>query len=231
MKHKIVKRSLFLILLAYLQSSFATQYIPVEDNATVTARISSQGFNSISIKGDRIQSVRAVGKFEKDFDNINGIIFIKPQQTEPIYLYLTTESQHLYQVRLNVMQGQIDSVVLEPPLKKKENTFEEDSSHQTLLVHLMRAMVSGQFDEDYRIVDIQSRNPLPLGQVATITKVKEYEGADVVGEIYILTNLTNKELDLKPEQLFQPNALAIALRNQAIPAGGQTQLFMIKQES
>ncbi|MFN7098077.1 MAG: type-F conjugative transfer system secretin TraK, partial [Gammaproteobacteria bacterium] len=65
--------------------------------------------------------------------------------------------------------------------------------------------------------------------VASITQISAYQGVNLEGDVYLITNLTNQPLNLQPAQLYRNGAMAIALQTEAIPPKGQTRLFVVKE--
>lgn len=210
---------------------FAFQTISVINNAKVQALVSETDFNRIYVQGDRILTVRGdQGAYTIQTDPMLGQIYIKPYSNMPFNLYLMTEQGNTYQLHLEVRQGAANTIVLQPPVTTPAQAanWESSTPYEQTLVRLMRAMATGSFPDGYSITATHDK-ALPLGAVATVTRISQYQGVNLMGEIFIIKNLSRHIINLKPEQLYRAGSMAIALQNQTIAPLGQTRLFVITQ--
>lgn len=232
MKNKLLTVLMTSALLSFSLPALALQTIDVIDNASAHANVFAGDYNRLYIQGDRILNVIGTpGAYVIQTDNILGQIYIKPLQTAPFTLNISTEQGKSYQLKLGVKQGPADTIVLQPPVTTPEQAqnWESETPYQETLTRLIQAMATGSFPDGYTVVFAKDKNPLPLGNVATVTPITQYQGINLEGDVYILRNLTNQPLNLRPEQLYRKGAMAIALQTEAIAPKGQTRLFMVKQ--
>lgn len=232
MRNKISSTILAGLVLSLSPSAFALQTMDVIDNASVHATVFAGDYNRIYIQGDRITNVIGTpASYLIQTDNILGQIYIKPLQSAPFQLNISTEQGNAYELKLNVKQGAPDTIALQPPVMTpaQAENWESATPYEATLTRLIQAMATGAFPDGYTVVFAKDKTPLPLGNVATVTPITQYQGINLEGDVYIIRNLTNQPLNLHPEQLYRKGAMAIALQTQAIAPKGQTRLFMVKQ--
>ncbi|NNM59380.1 MAG: type-F conjugative transfer system secretin TraK [Legionellales bacterium] len=230
MRNKIIGS--MMAALFFSSSAIALQTVNVIDNASVHATVFNGSYNRIIVQGERINNVIGTpASYVIETDNILGQIYIKPLQTANFELNISTEQGNAYQIKLNVKKGSPDTIVLQPPVTTPEQAenWESATPYEATLTRLIQAMATGTFPDGYTVVFAKDKNPLPLGNVATVTPITQYQGINLEGDVYIIRNLTNESLNLRPEQLYRKGTMAIALQTEAIPAKGQTRLFMVKQ--
>ncbi|MFN7097089.1 MAG: type-F conjugative transfer system secretin TraK, partial [Gammaproteobacteria bacterium] len=130
--------------------AFALQTIAVINNASVSAAISDKDFNKVLVQGDRIQNVIGTpNAYIIQTDNILGQIYIRPLQTQPFVLNISTEQGNAYQVILHVTHGAPDTVQLQPPVVTPAQAADWESAtpYEDTLIRLIRDMATGGFPE------------------------------------------------------------------------------------
>lgn len=228
---KWLKQSLkFILLWAIALPAIALQTVPIVNQGKVSAAISSKGYNTLRVNGDKIiQFLSTDGQYQLSTDPMHGFVYIKPAtSTKAIHAALTTQHGRVFQVTFRVRRMSPQTIQFMPPdsFKPRAKSWEQQTTYQTLLVDLVKAMVNGQSLDGYRIRHVQSK-PSPLGNIGQLTLLATYQGAHLVGQVYQLMNITKKSLQLTPEQLYRNKTRAISLSSQVVPPNGQVMVYEV----
>jgi conjugal transfer pilus assembly protein TraK len=222
-----------LICLLATQSSYALQIKPVNDNQTVSAKISSKELSRIYVSGDRIQSTRGVnGAYELIKDERLGAVFIKSTPFylhKPFNLFVTTELGHTYNLLLTPMNIPAENIELKPlsPSLLMAGRWEKNSPYIDTLIHLMNNMVNGIKTEGYAVINLTKIKPKKISSGLTMQLIKLYRGNHLQGEIWLLRNENQRSLYLKPSEFFQHDSRAISLLDEVLHCGDETYLYRV----
>lgn len=231
---RCIKQGILLSVVLFLLSplAFALETVKVSNNGNFQAVLGKGDFNRLFVDKDRILNVMGTpNAYLIQTDNILGQVYIKPLQSQPFNLTLSTEKGKVYQLKVFVRQSGSETLELSPTdLDEDDPTAlaEKNKPYETALVTLVQAMATDTFPDNYQVSLAKDPTVLHLGQVANLTLESQYKGQALEGDIYRLHNLTNSTLNLVPTQLYRPGSMAIALESEAIPAGSETRVFVIK---
>ena len=229
------KKSLALLLLLGLtSSSFALQLRPILDNGTAKAYVSIQGETRIAVENDRILDVKGPdGAYVRTNDNTQGTVFIQPTvafQKKPFTLFITTEQNHYYLLRIIPRDQNSDNILLQPAgvINPLAAHWEQSSPYTVALTQLLQDMVNRTSPEGYAVDPVRKTKKQYLGSVAVIKLTRIYSGAHLQGDIYCVKNRTGNDLHLTEREFYQPGDRAIALSNLVVAPGGQTWLYKVR---
>ena len=62
-----------------------------------------------------------------------------------------------------------------------------------------------------------------------LTLLRTHLGADLVGEKYLLANLTTADTSLSARDLYKPGVIAVSLEGEQIRAGDAVTVFVIRE--
>lgn len=214
-------------------NSFALQIKPIKDNGTVSASISNQGLTRIAIENDRILNVRGLsGAYGIKTDNQQGAVFIQPTeayQNKPFTLFIATEQNHNYVLRLTPYNQNADTILLKPqgvsnPVAAQ---WEKSSPYAESISHLMTEMVSRHTPDGYSVNPVIKGKNYYIGAKAVIEPNFIYEGAYLEGRIYQITNRSSQTLQLTENQFYQSGDRAIALSSLIIMPHEKAWLYKV----
>lgn len=212
----------------------ALQVKPITDNGKAEAFAATQGITRIAVDQDRITNVRGpAGAYQMQNDNSQGAIFIQPTaayQKKPFTLFIATEQNHNYVLRIIPRDQNADTILLQPQDAKNPQAaaWEQASPYTQSITQLMNAMANQATPEGYSRNNLIKSPQLPLGNLATIQLKQVYFGANLQGQIYQVTNKTQQTLYLNEREFYQVGDRAIALSNLVVPPKGQTYLYKVR---
>ena len=210
----------------------SAQNVSVSDNQESSITLGSDDYNRVFVQGSRILQVRGDDNaYNIETDNVFGQVYIKPTGLNPFEIYVTTEGGQTYALTVHVTSGKRQDVGLLPSdtEKTKAATFESNTPYQQALVTLLRAMGNGESLDGFDVTQTKG-TAIPLGNVATMTKIGSYAGDSLVGEIYALQNISAQTLTIKPEQLYRDKTAAIAMQSESIAPKTSTRVFIVENE-
>lgn len=82
-------------------------------------------------------------------------------------------------------------------------------------------------DEDTQIVN----NIVPLWAESRFVQVKIIKGNSLLGEKYLLTNTSNKPLDIDERELYRKGVVAVSVRTPYLQPSETTEVYVISNNS
>ena len=216
-----------------MNNLYALQIKNVVDNETVTAKISSIDVTRILVQSDRIKSVKGIkGAYTRENDEKNGEIYIQPTQPyqeRAFTLLIETEQGRHFTLLLTPTSSPSQTLMLVPKGAGKERAahFEESSTYELTLMHLVRAMRNEQIPEGYSLNHIESKKSFPFGNGLKIKLKTIYQGFNLRGEVYEMTNTTAYSIMLNERDLYKFGTRAVSLETLQIPAFGKITFYRV----
>ncbi len=206
---------LLLLALATSPLAHALQTVTARDGETVFAKISQKEVTRITFERGRIRKVTGnAGDFVLEKDEDRGQIFIRPatpDATKPINLFLS------------------DSIVIREARDSTSAAAPAERSHRHVrtVKNLLLAMANDATPDD---VEVRETNQdFALWPGLRLTLVRTHRGTDLVGEKYLLANLTTVEAALSARDLYKPGVIAVSLDAEQIRAGDAVSVFVIRE--
>ena len=90
-------------------------------------------------------------------------------------------------------------------------------------------MSSERAPADIRVEEVN--RPIQLWQEAKFALVRQYEGRGLIGERYLLTNVSSQDMVLAEQEFDRErgNVLAISIENHNLRPGESTTVYVIRQ--
>jgi len=214
----------FSILLSLFVISSAQAAPHIKREESIALEIAQDDITAIGVEGDRINRVWGnPDSYATQLDNGRsiideqlGVLFIKPNNTEPFNLFIATESGQYYPLQLTPTDKNPETIRL-------HHTHSADVSQQTLathweqeapyinrLVELNKAMMRGRMPPKYQRAQPGQRKILRT-QHKVITRLKTtYKGKQLRAEIYQITNHQSNPVVLDAQAWMSPGTLSIA---------------------
>ena len=94
---------------------------------------------------------------------------------------------------------------------------------------MLVAMAADRVPADIRVDEVN--RPIQLWQEARFSLVRLYEGRGLIGERYILTNVSNRDMVLAEQEFDRDNGavLGVSIENHNLRPGESTTVFVIRQ--
>lgn len=227
------KFSLILLPLLLSSASHSLQVKSAVNNATITAKISATDVTRIMVQGDRIQSVRGVkGAYTRENDNNSGEIYIQPTsfyQHHAFTLLMNTELGRHYTLLLNPMSVPSDTLMLVPRGVNEAQAakFENSSPYEMTISHLIRDMRVGSRPEGYAVRAVNEKKRYLYGNIAYIKLKTIYQGLNLRGEIWEVTNTQARTITLSERDFYKVGTRAISLETMDVAPHGTTYLYRV----
>ena len=182
-------------------------------------------------------SINPAGEIVLECDVDKGEIYVRPVggPGKPVNLFVST--QHAtYTLLLRRSDTPADTIVIRDKtvrLSRVEpggaNAAARTSQHVRSLKGMLVAMSSERAPADIRVEEVN--RPIQLWQEARFALVRQYEGRGLIGERYLLTNVSSQDMVLAEQEFDRErgNVLAISIENHNLRPGESTTVYVIRQ--
>jgi len=231
----MIRWSLFNVLCLSLLTSnvFALQIKGVVDNETTNAKISSVDVTRIFVQGDRIKSVKGLkGAYTRENDEKNGEIYIQPSslyRDRAFTILIDTEMGRHFTLLLNPVYSPSETLMLVPKGvgQIRAARFEQASSYELTINHLIRAMKNGVAPEGYAVRETNGKTTYNIGNQLTLSIKTIYEGLNLRGEVIKITNKKSFPIQLDEREFYKKGTRAISLDTIVVPARSTIHLYRV----
>jgi conjugal transfer pilus assembly protein TraK len=182
-------------------------------------------------------SINPAGEIVLECDVDKGEIYVRPVggPGKPVNLFVST--QHAtYTLLLRRSDTPADTIVIRDKtvrLSRVEpggaSAATRTSQHVRSLKGMLVAMSSERAPADIRVEEVN--RPIQLWQEAKFALVRQYEGRGLIGERYLLTNVSSQDMVLAEQEFDRErgNVLAISIENHNLRPGESTTVYVIRQ--
>ncbi|AXA91337.1 type-F conjugative transfer system secretin TraK [Massilia sp. YMA4] len=169
-------------------------------------------------------------------DMTKGEIYlqVKGRDKKPINLFVST-NRATYALILRKADVPSDTIVLVDALAgrtaaSQSATRSRHDSYIKKIKTFMRAMVGDRTPDDVRSESVNL--VLPLWQEASLRMVNKYQGRNLIGERYVLTNTSETTLSLAEQEFDRTGSevLAIAIANHNLRPYESTAVYIVRSE-
>lgn len=211
-------------------------------NVAAAAPLTSPLANGAPLPGTNIQNSPAInptGELVLECDKDKGEVYIRPvgKSSKPINLFISS-AQATYTLLLYRSDTPADTIVIRDPsarLLKPDNANPSPSgpsaNHIRAMKALLVAMASDRVPPDVRIEEVNRLVPLWLE--ARLSLMRRYEGRGLVGEKYLLQNISPTLMVLAEQEFDREGAqvMGVSIENHNLQPGETTNVFVIRQEA
>lgn len=234
------RTGIFLSLLVVIGASWGAQVKTVRNLDDINIQASITEPNNILLDDDRIQQIKAPGNTLVDacngkancklIDPTTGSLTFLPSplyHTRPFTINLLTEKGQFYNVRVQPKPIASQTILLKSYKKPViENRAPQTSGYEKMMVNFMRALVNGYLPEGFTqtipskpVIYKTPRTELKL--LLTIT------GNNLCGQIFELTNKTNKPLNVRESGFNWPKTKGVAVDHAILAPYEKTRVYRI----
>jgi conjugal transfer pilus assembly protein TraK len=183
--------------------------------------------------------VNPAGEIVLECDVDKGEIYVRPVggPGKPVNLFVST--QHAtYTLLLRRSDTPADTIVIRDKtarLSRAEPSGATASTrtpqHVRALKGMLVAMAADRPPTDIRVDEVN--RPIQLWQEAKFALVRLYEGRGLVGERYMLTNVSTQDMVLAEQEFDRERGgvLAVSIENHNLRPGESTTVYVIRQGS
>lgn len=190
-----------------------------------------------------IPTINPTGELVLECDKDKGEVYIRPvgKSSKPINLFVSS-AQATYTLLLHRSDTPADTIVIRDPsarLLKLDNANPSPSgmslgtsaNHIRAMKALLVAMASDRVPPEVRVEEVNRLVPLWLE--ARFSLMRRYEGRGLVGEKYLLQNISPTLMVLAEQEFDREGAqvMGVSIENHNLQPGETTNVFVIRQEA
>ena len=191
-----------------------------------------------------VPQINPAGEIVLECDADKGEIYVRPVGGtgggtgglgKPVNLFIS--SQHAtYTLLLRRSDTPADTIVIRdrtPRQARADQPSAAPSSRQSVHIRSLKAMLvamaSDRVPTDVRVEEVN--RPIQLWVEAQFALTRIYEGRGLIGERYLLTNISNQNMVLAEQEFDRETGavLAVSIENQNLRPGDSTTVFVIRQ--
>lgn len=236
-----MKRLIMIVSLGLLaMTTFGAQIKTVRNYEDITIKVSIKEPNSIVLKDDRIQQMKAPANTLMDtcngkpncklIDDATGILTFLPSvlfHTRAFTINLQTEKGYFYNVRIEPKPIPSQTILLKAWQKPVIRALApQTSGYERMMVSFLRALVNGYLPEGFTQT-IPKRAQTFKASRTELKRLLLIRGNNLRGEIFELKNRTNKALEVKETWFNWPGTKGIALTKTHLAPYEITRLYRI----
>jgi conjugal transfer pilus assembly protein TraK len=188
-------------------------------------------------------AINPSGEIVLECDRDKGEIYVRPigDSTKPINLFVSSATA-TYTLLLRRSDTPADTIVIRDKTPRQINSSASaqgplgpSANHIRALKALLTAMASDRVPADVRVEEVN--RPVQLWAEAKFSLMRRYEGRGLVGEKYLLQNVSNTVMVLAEQEFDRENSqggggvAGVAIENHNLKPGETTNVFVIRRGS
>ena len=180
--------------------------------------------------------VNPAGEIVLECDTDKGEIYVRPVggAGKPVNLFVSSQFA-TYTLLLRRSDTPADTIVIRdkaPRIAKADQSpapTTRQPQHIRALKAMLVAMASDRVPTDVRVEEVN--RPMQLWVEARFSLTRLYEGRGLIGERYMLTNVSNQTMVLAEQEFDRDagNVLAVSIENHNLRPGESTTVYVIRQ--
>lgn len=233
---RVAWHMLAVLLIGFIPDAMALQAKSAQDSQTLLFRISAKEFTRVSVRDDRIISVKGrnsafeTRQFGSDGGD-DGVLYLRPASgsNHPFSLFVATESGRHYTLMLTVSDVPAESIKIVPvsAVILKARHWERSSPYTDTIVNLIRAMHADMPPDGYVRINMGRIKPQRMQSGLSARLQTVFRGDHFQGEVWNLQNDAGQALPAYPKRFMHGNVRAISIADESIPPHGMTRLYRI----
>jgi conjugal transfer pilus assembly protein TraK len=187
-------------------------------------------------------AVNPGGEIVLECDRDKGEIYVRPvgDSAKPINLFVSSASA-TYTLLLRRSDTPADTIVIRDKTPRQLNTAASgqgplgpSANHIRALKALLVTMASDRVPADMRVEEVN--RAVQLWAEAKFSLMRRYEGRGLLGEKYLLQNVSNSVMVLAEQEFDREdgqggNVAGVAIENHSLKPGETTNVFVIRRGS
>jgi conjugal transfer pilus assembly protein TraK len=188
--------------------------------------------------GQPVQAINPVGEIALECDKERGEIYVKPvgPGAKPINLFVSS-GKATYTLILKRVDMPADTIVIVDRTLARQlaaNVTQVASrapSHERALKAMLFAMARDEVPNGIRVEEVNRRVELWAG--VRFTLLRAFDGQDLAGERYLLTNVGHEPMLLAEEHFDREggDVVAVSIENRNLAPNESTSVFVIRDGS
>jgi conjugal transfer pilus assembly protein TraK len=188
-------------------------------------------------------AVNPAGEIMLECDRDKGEIYVRPvgNSTKPVNLFIAS-AHATYTLLLRRSDTPSDTIVIRDKTTRlagrdlaapRQGPLGASANHIRAMKALLVAMATERVAPDRAAADIlvtEINRPIPLWSEATFTLMRTVEGRGLIGEKYLLTNISNQTMVLAEQEFDRADGgvIGIAIENLNLRPGESTSVYVIR---
>lgn len=188
-------------------------------------------------------AINPSGEIVLECDRDKGEIYVRPvgDSTKPINLFVSSANA-TYTLLLRRSDTPADTIVIRDKAPRQNNAatptqgpLGPSANHIRALKALLAAMASDRVPADVRVEEVN--RPVQLWAEAKFSLMRRYEGRGLLGEKYLLQNVSNTVMVLAEQEFDHEDGqggggvAGVAIENHNLKPGETTNVFVIRRGS
>ncbi|KQQ44673.1 hypothetical protein ASF61_21330 [Duganella sp. Leaf126] len=212
----------------------AVQIVEGGDGSTLYAKLSKKEMTRLAVDHGRVASLRVrEGELGIDADEETGQVFLTVPDgaSKPINGFLTTDAGNTYTLVLQIVDAPADSIIIKQPRQRSalaRNDF-KSGAYDKAIKRLIGVMAGDELPEDIEVTQVGRK--LDLWQEASMLLETRYSSGDMVGERYVLANVSQAPMVLDEREFYRPGVHVIALDQLNLAPEASTRLYIIRRKA
>ncbi len=206
--------------------------------------MSKQEQNLLEVKGRRISSVipSVAGVLAYQQDTTNGILYFSLANDNymgTVTLFVNDDEGGRYRLILVPTNQPAQEITIVPTNDSKSNTNKDDSNQErenlngSYIYEIKKAMfnlarAANGIDVSEDMTRIAVNKDIPLWKEAKLTLLNRYDSGNLMGEEYQLTNVTNSVLQLREQEFYRNNVLAVSLTKLSLEPNESAFVYVVR---
>ena len=167
-------------------------------------------------------------------DSDRGEIYVRPVggMGKPVNLFVSSATA-TYTLLLRRSDTPADTILIRDKTPRQSKATAAPDARQGTHVRSLKAMLvamsSDRVPTDVRVEEVN--RPVQLWTEARFSLVRIFEGRGLVGERYLLTNVSDQNMVLAEQEFDRENGgvLAVSIENHNLRPGETTTVYVIRQ--
>jgi conjugal transfer pilus assembly protein TraK len=212
----------------------AVQIIEGADGTSIYAKVSKKELTRLALDYGRIASLRVKeGELGIDPDDETGQLFLSVPAgaTKPINGFLTTDAGNTFTLILQVVDGPSDSIIIKQPRSRSapgRNDF-KSSTYDKAVKRLISVMATDELPDDVQIKEVGRQ--VDLWSEASMSLERQYTTGDVVGERYVVANISKEVMVLDEREFYRKGVSVVAIDQLNLAPGGSTRVYVLREKN
>lgn len=215
----------------------ATQKFNVKNGDTIMVEVSAKDLTRIAVDGSgKLADIKvAAGILEIEPDLDRGDLHIRPLPGAPatFSFFLTDDLGSTYTIVAQQSDVPSETVLLRIDNSRRDKDGVQDSEKKTIpyvesIKQLIKAMALNVTPDGYAFDEVNKK--VPVWKETSITLTQLYTGYDLLGEVYVLQNLTKEQMTFNEKEFFEfgENVRAVGLDKLSLEAGETTHVYVVR---
>ncbi|WP_126448127.1 type-F conjugative transfer system secretin TraK [Sulfuricystis multivorans] len=230
----VIKKLLFAATAVVVSfNTLALQEVNPVEGQNAFVKISAKETTRLYIDGGKIRTLIATdGELTVEKDEDRGQLFIRPAiLNKPINVRVIAGSGATYNLVMQPVDIPQEDIVIKEPstFRTTENSKGKRRSSSNLEKQVRNLVASMALEEPPTSVEMRvTHQEFALWENTRFVMTAVYNGRDLVGEKYVLTNTGKTPMRLVEQELYRKGVVAVAIENMLLEAGQSTTIYVVR---